>query len=213
MRNLGTAAFQMLCVLLACEFAVVVYLVRRSPPDFSDVRATTPARSNVVELPPYDGGRVVAEASRFISPAHFSPTHFSPARYVPAVHVERYANADEFAFDGRWEHVRGLIDGRFHGASSRSFHPGAAATLTFDGSFVRLFGIVGPGGGRGLVEIDGGRERHIANFTAPQKRPNVVVFASGTLPPGHHRLRVAVLPAADGTRGGYVNLGGAAYGG
>jgi hypothetical protein len=127
--------------------------------------------------------------------------------------VDHFADDGSFAYDGRWEHVRGIEDGRHRGQSSRSFHPGSGATLNFEGRFVRLYGVVGPGGGRGLVEVDGGRERRIATFTSARKRADVVVFESGPLPPGRHRLRLAVLPPAPGMRGRYVNVDGAAYGG
>jgi hypothetical protein len=124
-----------------------------------------------------------------------------------------FAGPDAFSFDGRWERIRGHFDGRPGGTSSRSFHPGDLATLTFSGRFVRLYGVVGPGGGTGLVEIDGGRLRRVVSFAAAAKDPDALVFTSPPLNGKRHRLSVAVLAPTARASGRFVNIVGANYGG
>jgi hypothetical protein len=132
---------------------------------------------------------------------------------APVVPRFVFAGADAFSYDGRWEHIRGRFDGRPGGTSSRSFHPGDRATLTFTGRFVRLYGVIGPGGGVGLIEVDGGRVRRVVSFAAASKDPNALVFTSPPLNGQRHRLTVAVLAPTARTGGRFVNIAGANYGG
>lgn len=118
---------------------------------------------------------------------------------------------DAFAHSAHWERTRGMSDGRIGGASLRSFHPGARATLDFDGTGVRLYGVLGKGGGLAVVTIDE-RIAYVVTFFSQHKLTHQVVFASKPLPPGHHRLTidVAKMPHDPSALPGYVNIEGAA---
>jgi hypothetical protein len=115
-----------------------------------------------------------------------------------------------FRFYGHWERVRNATDGRLNGSSSRTDSPGAAVTFTFTGRTVRLYGVRGPGGGSGILTIDGRRYPDL-DFFAPRKMPRVVLFSSPVLEFGSHVLTIA----AEGDRrdarhrSSYVNLSGA----
>ncbi|MBD5655701.1 MAG: hypothetical protein IAI50_11070, partial [Candidatus Eremiobacteraeota bacterium] len=78
---------------------------------------------------------------------------------------------------------------------------------------VRLYGILGPGGGFGAVRIDGAPGK-IVDFFAPSKSAHRLVYASPLLAPGPHQLTVAVVPdpKIPGGRTQYVNIDGAEYG-
>ncbi len=137
-----------------------------------------------------------------------SPT----AKPVTTPAKDTYVDGSGFVFAGHWEHVAGIRDGRWNGTSSRSFHPGASAELTFEGRSVKIYGIVGPGGGRGIVDVDDGREQRVVSFAGNRKQPNVVIFASGLLPAGRHILRLGVVHSDKTAHDRYVNIQGAAYG-
>ena len=213
--RLGTVVTTILVGLLALECLYVAVLLMAPAPD-DRMRSSEPA------------GVHGTQSTRIIASAVHAPSISAPP---PATGVSRGADvapgrtstapephrriasvdADAFAYSGRWEHVRGVFDGRPEGKSSRSFHPGSEATLTFAGRFVRLYGVVGPGGGLGVVRVDGAGQRGTADFGGPSKRSRALVYASPMLADGNHRLTIAV-PVTK-TRGRYVNIAGAAYGG
>lgn len=118
---------------------------------------------------------------------------------------------DAFAHSANWERVRGRYDGRFGGASLRSFHAGARATLAFDGTGIRLFGVLGKGGGLAVITLDE-RVAYVVSFFSLQKKTHQDVFSSKPLPSGHHRLtiEVAKMPHDRDALPGYVNIEGAA---
>lgn len=117
--------------------------------------------------------------------------------------------SDAFVHTAHWEVVSGRADGRFHGSSLRTFRPGERATLEFAGTAVRLYGVVGRGGGLGVVSLDG-YVAYVVNFYAPNKATHREVYASPPLKPGKHRLTVDVVQPHDRTaKAHYVNLDGA----
>ncbi len=130
-----------------------------------------------------------------------------PSGVVPST---QWTSATAFAYDGHWEHVSGRFDGRTNGSSSRSFRPGSRAVLAFNGRSVRLYGIVGPGGGLGAVDIDG-RVRRTVDFYAKTKSVHKLVYSSPPLGAGPHRLTLSVVSdrALPGGRSHYVNIDGA----
>jgi hypothetical protein len=85
--------------------------------------------------------------------------------------------------------------------------------LKFYGTFVRLYGVVGPGGGVGKVVVDKNIDG-VVDFHARSKVVHQLIFTSPPLAAGAHRLTLTVLD--DGTqpnaRGRYINIDGAEYG-
>ncbi len=116
-----------------------------------------------------------------------------------------------FDFVGSWQHVRGKNDGRSNGTSTRSTRVGDVAILGFMGTRVRLYGIVGPSGGRAGIAVDeastGGKP---FDFYAPRVKTHVLIYQSPVMPAGLHTVSVVVW----GTRNQhgryyYVNIDGA----
>ena len=130
-------------------------------------------------------------------------------------HVDDDAPAlgrESFVYQGRWEHVAGVADGRSNGTSSRSFSGFSAAALDFTGRTIRLYGVVGPTGGRAIVAIDGHVVDRDVSFHAPAKRVRHLIFSRSGLSPGRHRIAVVVVGTADSTgKRSFVNLDGAEY--
>jgi hypothetical protein len=110
-------------------------------------------------------------------------------------------------YSGHWEHVRGRYDGRDAGTSSRSFHVGDNFAVAFDGYRLRVYGIVGPRGGHGLIGIDDVATAATIDFYAPVKRTHVLVYTSPVLGDGFHVAAVIVDPRRDrSSLGSYVNV-------
>jgi hypothetical protein len=117
-----------------------------------------------------------------------------------------------FNYRGHWEHVRSRLDGRILGTSSRSATPGSTVTFSFFGDFVHVYGVRGPGGGRGAVTLDGKRYPDI-DFYSATKQPHSLVFDSLLLRRGVHILTIAVIGdvRAPGHHSSYINISGAIY--
>ena len=117
---------------------------------------------------------------------------------------------DAFVHGPNWELVRGRKDGRLGGSSLRSLHPGARATLDFEGTGVRLFGVLGKGGGLAVITLDG-TTAYVVTFFALEKATHRQVFASKRLARGKHHLtiEVAKMPHDRNALPGYVNIDGA----
>jgi galactosylceramidase len=116
------------------------------------------------------------------------------------------ADASAMRFNGHWEVVHGRTDGRFAGASARSFHPGDSLEFTVDGSGFRIFGVTGPTGGHAVVLL-ADRAPHTIDFYSPAKRTHVLLYTSPALPPGDHTAAVVIVPKRDPqSLGNYVNI-------
>ena len=89
-------------------------------------------------------------------------------------------------YHGRWEHVHGYRDGRYLGTSSRTPYYGDGVSSTFEGRQLRVYGVTGPNGGHGVVEIDGMTHSATIDFYSPVKRTHVLVYQSPMLSPGIH---------------------------
>ena len=116
-----------------------------------------------------------------------------------------------FDFVGSWQRVRGKHDGRSNGTSTRSTRVGDVMILGFIGTRVRLYGIVGPSGGRAGIAVDqastGGKP---VDFFSPRVKTHVLMYQSPVMPAGLHTVSVVVW----GTRNQhgrfyYVNIDGA----
>jgi len=125
----------------------------------------------------------------------------------PPQHIA--VGCEAFTHTPNWEHVSGYRDGRYQGSSLRSFRLGARATLDFEGQAVRLFGVVGRGGGIGVVSVDG-LFAYVLDFYAPQKGTHREMYTSPLLKRGRHHLTIDVVkPQGPLSRPRYVNLDGA----
>jgi hypothetical protein len=116
-----------------------------------------------------------------------------------------------FDYVGSWQHVRGKHDGRSDGTSTRSTHTSDVAIFRFVGTRVRIYGVLGPSGGRAGIALD---EKSTsvgpADFYAPRLRTNALVYQSPALPYGMHNVSIVVWGTRD-PRGRfyYVNIDGA----
>lgn len=130
----------------------------------------------------------------------------APVATESATLTRQTMGIDAFAHSGDWELVTNHFDGRYHGSSLRSVHPGAMATLDFEGRFVRIFGVMGAGGGLGIVKIDG-YPVYVSTFFAMHKATHHLVFVSPILRRGRHHLSIEVAsPGELKLRRGYVNI-------
>jgi hypothetical protein len=115
-------------------------------------------------------------------------------------------SATSMRFAGHWEVVRGRSDGRFGGASARSFHAGDVLEVRFPGTGFRVYGVTGPTGGHAMVVV-ANRPDHTIDFYAPAKHTHVLLDTVSGLMPGEHEAAVIVVPARDpSSRGNYVNI-------
>ena len=112
---------------------------------------------------------------------------------------------NHFQYAGTWEHVRGRRDGRYAGTSSRSYHIGDSAVLTFDGSRVLLYGVDGSNGGEATVAIDG-QFFGLSTFHSSRKRVGVLVFASPRLAAGPHALGLVISGSNAAHARAYINI-------
>jgi hypothetical protein len=110
-----------------------------------------------------------------------------------------------FLYHGQWEHVSGRIDGRAYGTSSRSFHAGDTAIITYRGTALQMFGVTGPNGGNATVAIDG-RTYGLVNFFSRAKHAHAVVFKSPSMPDGVHTFGLIVNNRGQYPHRGFVNI-------
>jgi hypothetical protein len=110
-------------------------------------------------------------------------------------------------YGGHWERVKRRYDGRDEGTSSRSFHVGDNFAVVFDGYRLRVYGVVGPNGGHGIIGIDDLATMATLEFFAPVKRTHVLLYTSPMLNDGFHVAAVIVDPGRNRrSRGSYVNV-------
>ena len=214
MRNWRSSLFWVFLAVIAVEgvFALTLELRDRGVPKSAHGRLAATRQPTPIAAP-----KIVANATPQVTvdvtrrPAIATSTASDRATTAPRIVV--FADASRFACEGRWERIAGRFDGRAGGRSIRTFSHGARATLSFRGRFVRLYGVLGPGGGFGNVQLDG-RAGKIVDFFAASKTAHHLLYTSPELKPGPHRLTVAVVPdprIAD-ARTQYVNIEGAEYG-
>ncbi len=151
--------------------------------------------------------------------SHSGAEHFAPktdaARSVPNTAAANFiSNSDaiHFRYYGHWEHVRNLRDGRLFGSSSRTASPASSVTFFFKGTQARIYGVRGPGGGRGVLTIDGDRYFDV-DFYAPAKLPQAIIYSTPVLRNGEHFLVVTpeAYPRTPHHHSSYVNISGASF--
>jgi hypothetical protein len=124
------------------------------------------------------------------------------------VHIDDSAigrSLDHIAYEGRWDHISGMRDGRDAGTSSRSRIPGDNLVLPFDGEALRIYGVRGPNGGDAAVAIDGTYYGTVS-FYARHKQVHVLVFESPQLVSGTHVLAMVVKGAQPKSHRGFANI-------
>jgi hypothetical protein len=114
--------------------------------------------------------------------------------------------AMQMRLDGRWEIVRDRADGRFEGASVRSFHPGDVLDVRLSGVGFRIYGVTGPSGGRATVVLEN-TPITMLDFYSPVKRTDVLLYTSPPIPAGTYAVDLVVGALHDvRSRGTYVNI-------
>ncbi len=148
------------------------------------------------------------DAARYAS--NISAGHFAPN--VDAAHFVSNADAAHFRYYGRWEHVRNLRDGRLFGSSSRTALRANSVTFFFSGTQARIYGVRGPGGGRGVLTVDGDHYFNV-DFYAPAKIPQVVIYSTPILRTGKHFLVITpeAYPRSPRHHSSYINISGASF--
>jgi len=144
-------------------------------------------------------------------PASDTPSAAAHTSMTPPLLIDDAGNSGRYAFHygSGWEHVSGIDDGRTYGTSTRSMHPGSVASLTFVGTGIVVYGVLGPTGGRAYVTVDGAAASGIAHFYAPQKKVDRSVFVVDHLADGIHHLVILVAkPDPKRTSHRYVNIDG-----
>lgn len=140
-----------------------------------------------------------------------TPSGAARTAVPPQLLIDDAGNSGRYAFHygPGWERVSGIDDGRSYGTSTRSLHPGSVASLTFVGTGIVLYGVLGPTGGRAYVTVDGSVASGIAHFYSPEKKVARTVFVVEHLPDGiHHLVVLVVKPDPNRPAHRYVNIDG-----
>jgi hypothetical protein len=93
-----------------------------------------------------------------------------------------------------WSHCTGCDNnayGFFNGSNSWDNTSGDSVTVTFTGTQLLFYGVVGPAHGIGAVSIDGGPELTIDFYTVTNAG-NALLYTSPLLSAGQHTLKVRV---------------------
>ncbi len=117
------------------------------------------------------------------------------ATWQLATNYESYDdNRDPWRFQSAW--TQAWSPGNLIYGHRRSAQPGDRASLPFDGTGVRLHGVVGPDRGRARIWIDGVAATVVDTY-APTPKGFTQVFEVQNLPAGLHWLEVEVLGTAN----------------
>ncbi|MEO7038535.1 MAG: hypothetical protein ABI186_00720 [Candidatus Elarobacter sp.] len=153
-------------------------------------------------------GRNLGAAALLAIAASCGPRHApgAPATVVVVDDAQRGPGLEQFNFIGHWERIRGRRDGRAAGTSTRSPHPGDSFAIAFRGYRFRLYGVSGPNGGRGILDLDNNGTATTLDFRSPRKRTHVLLYTSPVLAEGLHGIAVIVdAPRLHAPRA-YVNI-------
>lgn len=82
-------------------------------------------------------------------------------------------------------------DGFYNGSNSWDNTPNDYASITFNGTQIKFYAVVGTDHGIGAFSIDGGSETMV-DFYAPTNAGNTLIYTSPVLPAGQHTLKVRV---------------------
>ncbi len=106
-----------------------------------------------------------------------------------------------FAYEGRW--ATRYISAASYGSFKYANSPGAAVTVTFDGTFFAWVAKVGPTYGRALVSVDDGEPTTVSLYSSRNAYKRQV-FATGLLDPGTHH--VTIRWSEDNAAGRYISV-------
>jgi glucosylceramidase len=101
---------------------------------------------------------------------------------------------NQFNYLGGWSHCTGCDTGGsgfFDGSNSWDNSAADTVTVTFTGTQILFYGVVGPAHGIGAVSLDGGPELMI-DFYASTNAGNALLYTSALLNSGQHTLRMRV---------------------
>ncbi|GCE09884.1 hypothetical protein KDAU_72130 [Dictyobacter aurantiacus] len=102
---------------------------------------------------------------------------------------------NQFNYSANWGHCTGGCgndtSGLYNGSNSWSGTAGATASVQFNGSRIRLFGVKDSNEGIATVSIDGGTAREV-DFYAAQRAGNQLMWESPQLSSGTHTLKITV---------------------
>ncbi len=104
-------------------------------------------------------------------------------------------DSEELEYAGRWSHTEWSDSGYYAGYVSAAGEDGASVSLTFQGTNVELYGLKNSSGAECEIEIDGAAAGS-ASFYADTVQKQAKIFASETLAPGEHTIKV--IKKADG---------------
>jgi hypothetical protein len=98
------------------------------------------------------------------------------------------SGANQWVFNGAWDHTYQPDTERFNGTNSWSDAPAATASVKFVGSQVRIYGVTDPTHGIVAFSVDGGGEFEVDTYSPDDTAFNRPLFASQTLCAGEHTL-------------------------
>ena len=103
--------------------------------------------------------------------------------------------ANQFNYTGTgWSHCTscdGSNYGFYNASNSWDSTANDAVTVTFTGTQVKFYGVVGPAHGIGAISLDGGAETNV-DFYAATNAGNTLLYTSPVLASGQHTLKVRV---------------------
>lgn len=98
--------------------------------------------------------------------------------------------ANHFAYTGTWVNCSGCNPPSYNNGFRYSYTTGNTATLTFNGSQVKLYGVKEPVGGIATISIDGGATVDVDYYSSTQSLQNI--YTSPILSNGSHTLVLTV---------------------
>ena len=98
-------------------------------------------------------------------------------------------DSEELEYAGRWSHTEWSDSGYYAGYVSAAGEDGASVALTFQGTNVELYGLKNSSGAECEIEIDGAAVGS-SSFYADTVQKQTKIFASETLAPGEHTIKV-----------------------
>jgi glucosylceramidase len=144
------------------------------------------------------GGQIVIQFSTVVDNAKVSGIEIIPGGSGSATSVDdsvQGTGQNQFNYIGSgWSHCTGCDNnafGFFNGSNSWDNTSGDSITLTFTGTQILFYGVVGPAHGIGAVSIDGGPELTL-DFYAATNAGNSLLYTSPLLSSGQHTLKVRV---------------------
>jgi hypothetical protein len=99
---------------------------------------------------------------------------------------------NRFTYGPGWQWCDDCMDpALYQGSNTFSKVRGDEATFAFEGTRIRLYGVLDPTHGWGAVSVDNGPEKRVDLYD-PARFRNVLLWTSDELLPGPHKLKVRV---------------------